>query len=1289
LRGRTRCLSNLPAHAAGPNGAGKSCLIEAICFAFGLDSHTMRARTLSAFVNHASFAAVSHSFIQSQKTLAKGEASGEEAKKGGKVSLGSCAVACIFRDTNNRTVIIQRRLRDGKQHDYRYQDCSCYPRTVPKIDGSSGFQFPGLCSRCKCHTINRTELRDLLLERVRLDINCPSQFVIQQSACNSVVQRSPLELLHFLEDIAGTSHLRQKVEVEVTAAAELRSAITALEGELNRALGQKTKFSHALKAAEELEECWLQLENKKVEYIRFELEQRHCEVDACRASLREATSLLDETRMAQQQARAHQRKLMEEEALVASTAAKEEKMVAKLRAQLSTASTEENRSLLECKALAAAVRREHKAAEGLRAALSELEVSKRAAQLKVDAETAALRAVRERLNVERRNRHIRESLIKMAKQGLAYGDENITSSYFESSEKAIDGADEGGQPQTSLAISVKLNDPRVLELEERLVLAQESKSTDKTMEQQQHSEADHIRTSIGDQGEDGVHLRLRLNEAEAAANAITEVAAREVKKAELDESEHQAALSRAEARMTAAKCRFDELRRLVRHTEGKEEGAASLNRADARAATIIKLRQVNDNFRAVQFLCESISAATTDDVKAIRAALGSAMWSMVIVPDRRTALHVINEIRRRRLGVLSCLVLSELSGPATRFEAHCGPAACLPLTSRMVAHTPGAELVIHRLFSKWSLAPNRKIALQETAAGTSKPPRAGQGHVVTTDGECFLATGEVRAPAKSFPRLLAIGTAVVNLQHYQCGPIQQAETEAQRHELEKARAECEASLLNHTAANDKYESARARLKRTREAYAAGASHLESVRCSLREIEALVPAKDQFVGVDAPLTYDSIQMNRDGPTIRSTENGGSVADADGRHFQTQRCARAELEVLVPSAEARGKLLHEIMGRISELEVEEAIMEKRLSVSERELRLSTARCKTLAQALRTKLREAERLDQNSSSAREGIARTKHLKANIHAQVQDAEAHVRSLQKVKANFASKLASASEQVISYGLEAQRSRQVVDELQDALELALASKQALQEQLLEAATWTYPSRMEVTQAKFHAEDCSRTMDAMLEVPTCSESEAPESSDVTNRAPPQTREHMRAAVITRPHEIMLDVTTPNQGSIEARRLMLRAEERIFERKRQLLPVHELSLYLDAASEASQAEERLALHRQNLCSLTRRLEALINERSRIFLPAVRELNKRFREIFRALCTQGDAVLEYAVDPTVLFDEGVTIRARPPRSEWSGRPCCHNRACVTPTGLFRSLIGALIIGDQPLTCNKHAKE
>jgi len=126
--------------------------------------------------------------------------------------------------------------------------------------------------------------------------------------------------------------------------------------------------------------------------------------------------------------------------------------------------------------------------------------------------------------------------------------------------------------------------------------------------------------------------------------------------------------------------------------------------------------------------------------------------------------------------------------------------------------------------------------------------------------------------------------------------------------------------------------------------------------------------------------------------------------------------------------------------------------------------------------------------------------------------------------------------------------------------------------------------------------------------------------------------------------------PQEASIEVRRLTLRAEEADFEGRRRALDVEELRRYLEAAGEVKRLRADSEAEQAALRDALRRLESLTAERGRVVLGKLSEVDGRLRATFRALCDDGDASLEYATTPAVLFEEGVSIRARPPQSEWS---------------------------------------
>ena len=67
-------------------------------------------------------------------------------------------------------------------------------------------------------------------------------------------------------------------------------------------------------------------------------------------------------------------------------------------------------------------------------------------------------------------------------------------------------------------------------------------------------------------------------------------------------------------------------------------------------------------------------------------------------------------------------------------------------------------------------------------------------------------------------------------------------------------------------------------------------------------------------------------------------------------------------------------------------------------------------------------------------------------------------------------------------------------------------------------------------------------------------------------------------------------------------------------------------------------------------SRRVEVLQRERSRRFLRGAQSIGDALRATFRSLCKHGDAALEYADVPSILFAEGVSIAVKPPHGEWT---------------------------------------
>lgn len=1206
--------------------------MEGICFALGLELRGMRVHSLSALVNHA----------------ARDGSAGEDAD--GQATGGACAVACLFRGSCGEAVVVQRRVRNGRQYDYRLQDCSCGTGNASGVETN----LPWACSVCPRRTVKRSELRTALQLRLGLDIDSPTHFVVQQSACTAIIQRTPVELLHVLEDFAHTTHLRLKSEAEAVTAARLRGAILALDAELSRALGEKTRHSGALAAAEEVEEHRRRLEGSKLAHLGFELADCARVAAMAATSVQRATDELEASRAAQQQARSRESELTAEEARVEAQAAETEASLRALRVELTACKAEHTRSQLEGKTHAGAAKRRRKAAARLRQALSELDAGEHAAQLAAAEGAAALREATEALAIERDRRSAREKEVARAagrkRAGPILG--------------SISGCAQDGDPSFGVAgarttasesgTALGAGDPRVLALEAELARA------DERLEEVEAAQPAAAAVERGREEEEAVRERLaRAIEAEVAARGQAERASRDLAVEEAAQAEVDADLSRRADGEAAAARAAEAVWQRVRRAEEEEERAVSRSQGDERVEAIVRLRNSGLIPGGARFLCECFTTSKLD-ARPVHAALGGAVYSTLVVPNRPTGLRVIDELRRRGLGVVSCLVLSELPPPPPA-----GPqppaAGFRPLASCVVPRDADAARVVYRLFSGWSLAPNREAALGATGAGNgaSRAPADGapcapapdcctapaapekggtagrwdadgsrgstkvgqRGHVVTPQGECFLSSGEIRAPARQRPSPLLIRDRLVDVRPQASSgaagrdrPCRHAagsgQVESLRRELTAAHAEHQAAVAARVAAAERVQAATRAVVARRTRLTRAAADLDACRQAVAEARSLLPSAAAAAG----------GTGREEGSQASAELSAAIAAAEAR-----------LAALVPSAEVRRGLLHETARRIRGLEAREREHAAVARARQLELRLVASRRKALAQSLRSSSAQAEQLERKAAASQEAAKRFSKTAAALGAQTQEADEALERLQAARADAVARRAAASEARAGHAAEAKRARHAVDEAQAALDAAGESERFFRAQISEAQQAGGVAGAPVGDGGEEAADCGGG-----------------GAGFTGAL------HSRAA---EPPDVALDATAGTAeeevaGSpqpIEARRLMLRAEERLFEEKLRALPVAELGLYLEAAAEAARVEAGLRARRSELGAAARRLSSLSAERGRVFLSAVGELNGRLRETFRALCEQGDASLEYASEPSVLFEEGVSIRVRPPRSEW----------------------------------------
>ena len=127
-------------------------------------------------------------------------------------------------------------------------------------------------------------------------------------------------------------------------------------------------------------------------------------------------------------------------------------------------------------------------------------------------------------------------------------------------------------------------------------------------------------------------------------------------------------------------------------------------------------------------------------------------------------------------------------------------------------------------------------------------------------------------------------------------------------------------------------------------------------------------------------------------------------------------------------------------------------------------------------------------------------------------------------------------------------------------------------------------------------------------------------------------------------------TETETSMAAHRLSFLAEERVYAAQQRALDVASLEAYLAASSACDRVGKEEIELRESAEASAKRLQRMLDERSRKFLRGIEMIGTGLQSTFRSLCKHGDCQLEYSAQPTILFTEGVSIVAKPPRAEWS---------------------------------------
>lgn len=113
--------------------------------------------------------------------------------------------------------------------------------------------------------------------------------------------------------------------------------------------------------------------------------------------------------------------------------------------------------------------------------------------------------------------------------------------------------------------------------------------------------------------------------------------------------------------------------------------------------------------------------------------------SLLVVADRPTAQLALSHFERHRVGVATCKILAELSGPGEAASAPrepaAGPAAAAdglsPLVDQLLPHpnVPGAASLAAHLLGNWWLARDRQAAV---AAARADRGRGGRRRNIVT-----------------------------------------------------------------------------------------------------------------------------------------------------------------------------------------------------------------------------------------------------------------------------------------------------------------------------------------------------------------------------------------------------------------------------------------------------------------------------------------------------------------------------------------------------------------------------
>ena len=1142
----------------GPNGAGKSCLIEGICFALGMH---LSPSALAQVVNHSTPAGA------------------------------SAGVALIFRGGDApRHLIVERRTTGGLSMDcWQLQACHC--KTMSDIPS-------WVCSSCPIETLQRDALRKALKRSLRIDIDRPEGFVVYQATVIAVAQKSPRELLAFLEGVLGTERLRNGVQGEAATALRLQTRLNAEERAANAARLAEGRHAPSFLAFRTVQSARRRLEEMKREQLKREACYHASALEASEMAAAERHLVLTKLRDVCDERKRGLGGLQAKVKLTEQQKAKASTELARAQRTSARARDDAAKAVLQRKQNAAVQGRASKAIAALRTQLMGLSSAEQQGQMEQAQVAEKTRVLLAQLDAARAALRERETSMDQM-EGAGHGSSQQPEGGTRGSKRG-----RSGEPRASSEACVEVDGAEAViirhELDLRRLLsapAAGSRNARLTAEK---------RRRAGKEGEKLLAAKFKTAAAIAACESELALHRKAYAEAEASRTYHS---SKAAKLTTVAATAYGQLEESIKHLESYQNeldcmNATASTRRGASAIRDLRASSADLSRMIDGYLCELLTV-NEEHALAANSAIGqAALQTSLVVHNRLAALRVVEYFKSHRIGVVTCLIRDEIktyqcATNASRRRDYLALEQCINCEER---HRP----LVGQLVSRWSLAPNSAMALERTAHGCS-----GVGSdVVTLMGECILGSGEIRQAARQKqhdPFALTPSAKCVTaltmaspasaptdgdrLASLLCQlSAAQAKVEAGSHEarqLHRAAADENAAVA---VAEERAAVSGSKMRRLCASLGAEQKALGSTAARLAAAcAASSGVREQADGVAVDENGRRVQWLREETTRHRAAAGGSSVAARPWHALSEEVVR-----LSNIAEEHARATDEVASRVRRvasakkaLQTKEKALVQQMVAAQRGLRLTDENVAAHA----AKVKEASALVQQGSADRDAA-----LEAAV------------TLSEQQEVLTDQLSSALREL--------KRAESISATDGAVRIRQKSALQLLRQQMRLSTGL--EQVAPHQEEEGDDDCAGQEIEEEVIVGC---EAAESKACTSL-----------------------------NDLQKNRLTLQAEEAVFLRRERALDLTSLEAYLRAADKAATLSYATETTRDQLHAISERVEALQGERLRIFLRGLTAIDDGLRQTFRAFCHHGDCTLEFSETPALLFSEGVSLAVKLPDGEWT---------------------------------------